>query len=562
MDLLRMFLQRSKRRLCIATLCGVISGLSTTALIVIVNHMIQFRSQQLSALIATFASLCVIRLLAGILSHALLVRLSQEAVHDLRLDLCRKIVDAPLRQLEQIRASRLTTAFADDMLLVAMAVINLPYLFVNVIILSGCLVYLGWLSWHMLLAIGACVALGAFTYVLATRKANVLLRLARQEQDQLFHYFRHLICGVKELKLHAPRRGEFFTRLLGPAVDRVRRHNTAGITIYSAAANWGRLLFFVYVGLLLLWPWNHQSSIQLAACVIVILYMMAPLEAILNAMPVMAQANVALNKFESVELLLGCEGVGSTAPSRIQPQTQWSELALTDICYTYKEVSDSRPFSLGPIDLVLRPGEVTFLVGGNGSGKTTLGKLIAGLYRPDSGEARLDGKTLSQVGQQENRSMFAAVFDDFCLFDQLLGIDPAQLKLTDHYLRSLKLDHKVRIVEGHFSTTELSHGQKKRLALLVALLEDRPIYLFDEWAADQDPEFRELFYRQIVPDLSRRGKAVVVITHDDRYFQVADRLIELEGGSASASKSAAVGHGESFFPTATLTRQCLERTAL
>ena len=86
------------------------------------------------------------------------------------------------------------------------------------------------------------------------------------------------------------------------------------------------------------------------------------------------------------------------------------------------------------------------------------------------------------------------------------------------------------MTDGVFSTTRLSRGQRKRLALVTAYLEDRPIYLFDEWAADQDPLFRRVFYQRLLPELKRRGKTVVAVTHDDRYFDAADQLIKLEEG--------------------------------
>jgi putative ATP-binding cassette transporter len=540
MNLLTLFQRRSKSGLCIAIAGGVASGLSTTALIVIVNRMIHRHGAYSTAIICAFAALCLIRLLSGILSHTLLVRLSQNAVHALRLDLCRRIINAPLRQLEQIGAGPLSTVFTEDMLAVATSVITLPYLFVNMIVLCGCLVYLGWLSCELLVGIGGSMTLGALSYRLATRRANALLRAARQEQQELFEQFHNLIAGAKELKLHAARRSEFVANLTGCA-DRVRMNNTAGITLYSAAANWGRLLFFVYVGLLLLWAGHAWSPEELATRVIIILYMMAPLEGILNALPGAVQAYVALEKVYALNSLLGSEAcaalVDATSSNRLaKRQNHWRELAMEGITFAYQRGPQSRPFTMGPIDLVLAPGQITFLVGGNGSGKTTLGKLIVGLYRPEAGEVRLDGECLSNRGHEECRAMFSAVFNDFCLFEQLLGIEPSQMKMASAYLHYLKLDRKVFIQNGRFSTTALSQGQRKRLALLVALLEDRPIYLFDEWASDQDPEFKEFFYGHIVPDLSRSGKAVIVITHDDRYFHIADRLVRLDQGKAADTR--------------------------
>ena len=68
--------------------------------------------------------------------------------------------------------------------------------------------------------------------------------------------------------------------------------------------------------------------------------------------------------------------------------------------------------------------------------------------------------------------------------------------------------------------------------LLTAYLEDRAVYVFDEWASDQDPIFKELFYLHILKRLKERQKAVVVVSHDDRYFSAADRIVRLDSGKA------------------------------
>jgi len=189
-------------------------------------------------------------------------------------------------------------------------------------------------------------------------------------------------------------------------------------------------------------------------------------------------------------------------------------------------------FELGPVSLALRAGEIVYLVGGNGSGKTTLAKLIAGLYEPERGQVLLDGEPVGgeAAGWDQYREQFSAVFTDFHLFDRLLGLEPALEARGRELLAALDLAHKVQIEGGRFSTTELSRGQQMRLALLVACLEDRPVCVFDEWAADQDPVYKEVFYARILPELKARGKALLVVTHDDRYFHLADRVLKLEGG--------------------------------
>ncbi|HDR9319880.1 TPA: cyclic peptide export ABC transporter, partial [Burkholderia vietnamiensis] len=212
-------------------------------------------------------------------------------------------------------------------------------------------------------------------------------------------------------------------------------------------------------------------------------------------------------------------------------------VTLRGVTHAYFHERDERMFRIGPIDLTIRPGELVFIVGGNGSGKTTLAKVLTGLYEPEEGTIEVDGRPIGWRERAAYRQRFSAVFNDFHLFDALLGIvdpdDPARAQAdarANALIAKLALDHKVKVVDGAFSNRALSTGQRKRLALVVAYLEDRPFYLFDEWAADQDPSFKAVFYEQLLPELRARGKAVIVITHDDRYFDLADRLLKLDNG--------------------------------
>jgi putative ATP-binding cassette transporter len=261
------------------------------------------------------------------------------------------------------------------------------------------------------------------------------------------------------------------------------------------------------------------------------------MEIIVNRLPLLTKADVALKKIEVLGLALASYAEAEAAtPALVNSPNQglkldWHSLELQGVTHGYGSDRENLDFTLGPINLKFKPGEMVFLIGGNGSGKSTLAKLITGLYIPESGKICLDNQQINQPNREWYRQHFSVVFSDFYLFDRLLGVAKYNLdSVAQTYLRQLQLDHKVTVENGKLSTTALSQGQRKRLALLTAYLENRPIYLFDEWASDQDPIFKELFYTQFLPKLRDQGKLVLVISHDDQYFEVGDRIIKLDYG--------------------------------
>ena len=262
--------------------------------------------------------------------------------------------------------------------------------------------------------------------------------------------------------------------------------------------------------------------------------MMTPLEVLLSLIPTLGRANVALVKVDQLGLSLESQ-VKEDIEAPVAQHAGYKSLELRNVTHTYRREGIEESFVCGPVDLSFNTCEIVFLTGGNGSGKTTLAKLLTGLYSPESGDIRLNGELVTDANRENYRQLFSTVFSDFYLFDTLLGLDGPDLDArTQYFLSELQLTHKVNVIERKLSTTELSQGQRKRLALLTAYLEDRPFYVFDEWAADQDPYFKETFYLQLLPELKARGKTVLVISHDDRYYYMADRVIKLDYGKITS----------------------------
>jgi putative ATP-binding cassette transporter len=270
-----------------------------------------------------------------------------------------------------------------------------------------------------------------------------------------------------------------------------------------------------------------------------VMYMMTPLWGILTAWPAIARGQVALAKIQELGVSIDAEATPAPEPAPIRRDAP--VIAMDGVTFTYgakddkAETGAEHAFSLGPVNFKLAAGELVFVVGGNGSGKSTFVKVLMGLYAPSHGQMAIGGTTVTEQTREWYREHFSAVFPDCFVFERLLGLSAPDLEAkTRSYLELLQIQHKVTPISGprglSFSTVDLSTGQRKRLALVTAYLEDRPFYVFDEWAADQDPEYKRIFYSTLLPDLRSRGKAVVVITHDDRYFHMGDRVVKLEEG--------------------------------
>jgi putative ATP-binding cassette transporter len=537
MNLFPFLLRSSWQMVAIAILMGFLSGGSSAGLIALISRAFSQDAASLDMLAWAFGGLVLVALVTSILSQIMLIRLAQQAIFQLRLGLSRQILSADLAHLEQLGAPRLLATLTEDVQAVADAVRQAPFLCIDFAIVIGCLTYITWLSWQVLLMTCGITAIALFSSHWLLKRGRISLARAREEQDHLFKHFRTITDGTKELKLHYWRRQAFLQEDLQAAATSYRRDNEIGLTLFAMTSSWGKLLFFFAVGFVLFaLPKLITLDLRtLSGYVLTFTYLMLPMDNLVNNIPILARASIAFDKIESLKLSLASQLEPLSVPEPIYPH--WKELRLHSVTHTYQGDRDDAGFVLGPIDLTLYPGELVFLVGGNGSGKSTLAKLITGLYTPELGTIELDGQRIDAQNREWYRQHFSVVFADFYLFDRLLGLTHTDLDTqAQEYLRKLRLDHKVTVAQGRLSTTNLSQGQRKRLTLLTTYLEDRPICLFDEWAADQDPTFKDLFYTQFLPQLRNQGKTVIVISHDDRYFHLGDRLIKLDYGQIESDR--------------------------
>lgn len=521
----------SKRTFILAALAGSIAGICSAGLLALLNAA--FRAEQPAPLRLAwfFAGLLIVSVLANVVSRFLLINISQDVPFELRMRLSRQAFNLPLRKFEEIGSHRILAILTQDISVIATALLDFPVFCVNLAMAVGCLVYLFWLSPAVFTGFIVIMLLTMGSLRLVNKRASRHLKRARDDWDELLNHIRSLLDGTKELRLNRRRREDFINDLMQPRAESFRRNGARGRQLLGFNAAGSQAVYFIYIGVLVFilphfWPISRET---LMAYALAALYLRTPMAIFFDIMPSFSNANISLTKVEQTGLSFAAAGPESETASGVAPACR--QLDLVEVTHVYKHESGDGDFLLGPVSMTLRQGELLFLVGGNGSGKTTLAKLITGLYIPEAGEIRFDGKRVSDNNRESYRQLFSMVFSTPHLFEHLLGHDSVTLdQRAQDYIFKLQLDHKVMVKDGVLSTTDLSQGQRKRLALLTAYLDDRPVYIFDEWAADQDPLFKEFFYLHLLPELKARGKMILVISHDDRYFGVADRIVKLDQG--------------------------------
>lgn len=477
------------------------------------------------AVLPEFLGLLLLLMVVTLGSQLALTTLGHHFVFRLRGEFIKRILDTQIEKVEKIGSASLLAGLTSDIRNITIAFVRLPELVQGIILTFGSAAYLAWLSGKMMMVTALWMALTIWGgFVLVARVYRHMATL-RETEDKLYHDYQTVLEGRKELTLNRERAEYVFNQLYLPDAREYRHHIIRADTFHLSAVNWSNIMMLGAIGLVF-WMANSLGWANTAVAAtysLTLLFLRTPLLSAVGALPTLLSAQVAFNKLNTFSL----------APYRAdfpqpEPHPHWQTLELRDVCFHYPDNS----FAVGPINLTLQRGELVFLIGGNGSGKSTLAMLLTGLYQPASGQILLDGQPLAADKPEDYRKLFSAVFTDVWLFDRLLGPGgkAADSALVDQWMAYLKMTHKLQLDNGRIVDLKLSKGQKKRVALLLALAEERDIILLDEWAADQDPHFRREFYQQQLPLLQQMGKTVFAISHDDHYFQHADRLLEMRSG--------------------------------
>lgn len=510
----------------------LVSGLSMGAMLVVVNTVIDNvrPSQPSFLLISLFIAACASFVVAKSYALNLVTFIVGNLVDRWRVRIISRMRDMDLASFERIGGDRIALVLTRELQVLSDAGPALVHAATTTTMLLVTSLYVAQLSLLAFLAIVLALAAAVQLYRLTQVRTRDLLDRSVIAEDVFSKSFHHMIDGFREVKLSQPRSDDlFFNHVVRSSEQATSLKIEAGRQM-GVGDNVINIVFYVLVGYIVFILPNSVGSSETASKLInVILFSVGAVELVVRGLPMLGRSAVAIDTLEALERDIRGHRSGEEARAAALPQT-FTRIVGRDLYYSYRAPDGERSFSVGPLNLEINQGEVIFIVGGNGSGKSTLLLLLTRLYEPEHGFILWDDVPVDSANARNYRHLFSAIFSDFHLFDRLYGLPDVDERLVGAMIEELRMADKVRFAKGRFSTLDLSTGQRKRLAMIVAQLENRPILVFDEWAADQDPTFRRFFYETLIPALRENGRTVIAVTHDDRFFATADRVLVMDKG--------------------------------
>ncbi|MEP4533080.1 MAG: cyclic peptide export ABC transporter [Cyclobacteriaceae bacterium] len=532
MKIFSLFLKKSPVTFIIAIITGVVSGITITYLIRTIEKGLASEMAEPIFLSLTFLAWWVGYGVTSFLSVKTMTQLSENVVLDLRKMVSGKILKASFQSME-MEKNRLFTILTNDISTISNAINKLPNVITGAAMIVGCVVYMVFISWELFTMFIILLVLAFLFFKMPMNAYRGRMRESRDIQNRLFGYFEGLIYGLKELSLSRNLRSSFKDDVLYPACEDQRDYNLVARVRLTFISKWGEMLLLMGLGvmLFLVWKLGVSSFDEYGRFLVFALFLVPALQRVSNFLPNLGRIDIALEQINQVGFNLDKHAEVETDLVRIEPVAGEPYISVKDVTFSYFHADEKKFFQLGPVSFEIEAGEIVFLLGGNGSGKSTLAKVLCGLYKPETGDVYCGGNLIDPTNIDSYRESYGAIFFDYYLFDHLNHIkSDFWMQKAAEYLDLFELDKKVKIEDNKLSTTSLSTGQRKRLALLLSLLEDKPFYLFDEWAAGQDPYYKNVFYTKILPDMKALGKTLFIVTHDEQYFDCADRILFLQDG--------------------------------
>ncbi|MFO1074507.1 MAG: cyclic peptide export ABC transporter [Geminicoccaceae bacterium] len=519
----------------------IVAGIAMGSVMAVINTVTDYQKQVAAqiTLLGVFIFSCSLFLLSKSYALSTTSRVVEALLDRTRVRFADKIRRARLTDFEGL-ADSLRVSLPRDMQTLSEAGTIIVHGASSAVMLLCSALYVASLSLSAFLITALLFGSAVYFYKRSQVLSGDILRRAAQADVEFYGAFGHLLGGFKEVKLSTARGQDLHENYLVRRSAASHRYRVDSARRFNAGANVTNIFFYILIGTLVFGLPDNLETSQIAAKVInVIIFVGSAIEIVLRALPMLAKANLAVESLDRLERRLDEADERADLAAAARGPALRDRIACRMLSYSYFDPDGKEMFRIGPVDFEVRAGEILFIVGGNGSGKSTLIRLLARLYEPRTGAMFWDGAPVDQDNLAEYRNLFSAIFSDFHLFDRLYGLDGVDGEEVAALLERMELSHKTGYAQGRFSRLDLSTGQRKRLALVTTLLEDKAVWIFDEWAADQDPTFRRVFYEELLPEWRARGKTLVVVTHDDRYFHVADRVLVMEEGRMAAAGASA-----------------------
>ncbi|MDR1084183.1 MAG: ATP-binding cassette domain-containing protein [Deltaproteobacteria bacterium] len=531
----------SKRDTLIVTslLSGIIQGLLLYSINLSVGELSASQSISLRTFLIFVLSICCLYKCLSV-AMAISAGIGRDLVTNLELKITENLSQISYRGFFGLNQPKLFEAISGTKDIINEASILLPVFISSITMLLCSVLFSFYVSVVGLVSLSVVMGIAALIFFRSDQKFVAALFKYRLNVDKFQGSLKSVVLGFTELKMNDRKRLELFSREITPLRDKVLigRQKTDGFRVQNTVM-YGLMVYFPVAALLFILPQTGLATFEECIKIVAItMFSTIPLIGLLSFMPMSARAAMIVWSLADFEIELN--QLRDETGGQQQKPSDFATIALKDGCFSYKNnINGSHSgnnngksgfFTICIKDFYINKGELVILKGGNGSGKSTFMRLLAGLISLDQGRLTLDGSDIEEIGLNNYRAYFSVLFPDFHLFNGLYGIS-GTLEESRQLLKTMGLDLKVSLDEaGIFSNLTLSSGQRKRLALVCAIMEKRPVLLLDEVAADFDQHFRELFYRTLLPDLKKEGRTILVISHDERYFDVADRVLTLDYG--------------------------------
>lgn len=517
------------------TFMAVLSGLANAGLLALINLGAEV-SEDEGLNYRFLAIYIVIFLIFFIAKRYSILHSTQEIekiIKNIRERISDKVKRSELSTLENIEKSNIFVSLTRDTTTLSQSAIALMNTSQSIVMIFFAFLYILFISKLMFFIIILSITFVIIAYSFFAEEFNRDLMKTNSVEARFFSSLDSAIYGFKELKMNTKKRDDFASehnRILDKLFNLKVNLNNKFITNMMFT----EVFLYILLGTIvfIIPHFTTEKGEDVIKVTAAMLFIIGPLDSVVATTPLISKSVVAIKEIYALEGFLDQNAQNEIkSDAKMQKSFQgFNQIRLKDVDFHYLSEGNEKVFGIQHINLEINKGEIVFIIGGNGSGKSTLTKVLLGLYHASSGEILVDDTPLSRYNSEAYRNLFSIILTDFYLFERLYGVENIDYQQVDALMHTMQLQNKSEFIEGAFTNTKLSTGQRKRLALVSVLLEDKEIYVFDEWAADQDPEFRKYFYTTILKELQARGKTIIAVTHDDAYFHVANKVYQMDYG--------------------------------